>query len=461
MHNETASDPENACECAICSLRIDFEMDEHLLEEIEQGRCVIFAGAGVSTETDGAHSFSFFEQLAAKVDGEEPNDFCSLIDAFEDRPNGRQKLIEEIRSRFQYIDSWRELREAATRFHKSVATAPYFREIITTNWDRYFEDVISATPFVYDSDLAFWNSASRPVLKIHGSIDNLSSIVASSRDYLECEERLRSGRLGDLMRHLFATKTVLFVGYSAQDSDFLNIYRAVQGSMQQFARTHYLISPFIDEAKQAELLSDLNIVGIKTDATHFIETVKSHMRGRFCFAHDDAYDDVRAQLSVATTTHLEFVDGVSIAETPHLIFCIAYQDGLIHGLQRIADRRYTNEYANLHNVRRQIELYDDKISAYTKAKDYWNASYFVGYQLALIFYDVSNAVRDERCEVPEGYEELPLYYHPKLGCMSAQEYDIEVRPNPEVHKAAYKQALRFARLLGNAEGIVPQHTPFG
>ena len=320
------------CECAICALKIEFDLPSHLVEEIESGRAVIFAGAGISTETSGAHQNSFYEELENAVDEGADLSFCELVDKIEGSPNGRQKLIDLIRFRFDYIDSWRDLREAATRFHKSLSTAPYFQTIITTNWDRYFEDVMRATPFVYDSDLAFWENADRPLLKIHGSIDNLSTIVASSADYRECEERLTHGRLGDVLRLIFATKTVIFVGYSATDSDFLNIYKNVMGSMGKFARRHYLVSPFVESDKVEALIQELNIHAMCTDATHFVEVIKAHMQQKFCFAYDEAYDDI-------------FTKSYSVFDEPHLIFATAYQDGLIHCFQRILDRRYTNDFA--------------------------------------------------------------------------------------------------------------------
>ena len=363
-----------SCECAICSLKIDFDLDKHLLSEIESGRCVIFAGSGISTETRGAHSFSFYDQIANLVDCNATEPFWEIIDKFENQPNGRQKLIEEIRSRFHYIDSWRDLRWAATRFHTSLATAPYFNEVITTNWDRYFEDILRSTPFVYDSDLAFWETARRPLLKIHGSIDNLSTIVASSEDYRTCEERLGVGRLGDLLRHIFATKTVVFVGYSATDTDFLNIYNAVRGSMGRFARAHYLVSPFINQNLAVTMQAELNIISIRTDATHFVETIKEHMRKKYCFAYDEAYDSVEEELERVTSKHLEFTSGYSVFEEPHLIFATGYQDGLIHGFQRIVDVRNANDFADLHKVRAQIQLYVRKVKNYVENKDYWNAS---------------------------------------------------------------------------------------
>lgn len=448
------------CKCAICALKLDFELNAHLLNEIEQARCVVFAGAGVSTETSGAHSFTFYDQIADLVGGAENKSFPELVDAFELQPNGRQKLITEIKNRFDYIDSWRDLRESATRFHKSLATAPYFSTIVTTNWDRYFEDVIRATPFVYDSDLTFWDETSRPVLKIHGSIDNLSTIVASTADYSDCESRLRHGRLGDILRHLFATKTIIFFGYSVADSDFLSIFEAVRGSMGRFARAHYLVSPFLSDGELKRLKDNLNITGIKTDGTHFLEVVKAHMREKFCFAFDEVYSMIEAELMTVTAEHLQFVGSYSVSDEPHLIFATAYQDGLIHCFQRIVDRRHTNDFADLHRVRGQSALYNERIKVYSRKRDYWNSSYFVGYQMGLVFFDILNSYLDPKQEISEELLKLPYYYHPSFDVLMRDDFDREVRPYPEAHKAALRQAMRFAKRHEGSDTVV-QHTPFG
>ena len=163
----------------MCALSIDFSMDEHLLSEIERHNCVIFAGAGISTETSDTHPDTLYDQLRHQIKCEDYPQFWELVDRFEAQPNGRQKLIELVKDRFGYINGFRDLRQQATRFHRALGNAPYFKSIITTNWDRYFEDVIEATPFVYDSDIPLWDTAKRPVIKIHGSIDNYSSLVAS------------------------------------------------------------------------------------------------------------------------------------------------------------------------------------------------------------------------------------------------------------------------------------------
>ena len=50
---------------------------------------------------------------------------------------------------------------ACTRFHQVLATIPQLENIITTNWDDFFEVVCHAVPFVTGEDFIFWNTAGR------------------------------------------------------------------------------------------------------------------------------------------------------------------------------------------------------------------------------------------------------------------------------------------------------------
>ena len=447
-------DEPNLCGCAICALKLDFAIDQHLLSEIERQNCVIFAGAGVSTETSGAHPDTLYETIKFKVGVEDNPEFWELIDRFEAQPNGRQKLIDIIRDRFSYIDSFRDLRWSATRFHRELGNAPYFKTIITTNWDRYFENLIEATPFVYDSDIPFWDTAKRSVIKIHGSIDNFSSIVASSEDYAQCEKRLREGALGAVVKQIFATKTCVFCGYSAKDSDFRRIYRTIRDGLGKFARVHYLISPFISKEEADTLRDELGIVAIKTDATHFIDIVKTHMSEKFCFSKDDVFDKIDELLDDFRDMHFDFVKSYHPRRQPHLIFATAYQDGVIHALERIVDRSMTGEFSNLHDVQRRIAGYEAKVAEYRRAKNYWDIAYFRGYQNGLLQFAMMNS--DDAEVVP-----IPECFHPGQDEMYLEEFNEIVRPTPAIHKAALREAKKRTASFIEDEDLVVQHLPWG
>lgn len=442
---------ESDCACAICALNIDFRIDPHLLREIEEHNCVIFAGAGISTETRFTHPNKLYDELKHDISCEEDLPFPQLVDRFQARPNGRIALINKITERFSYINSFRELRDTATRFHRALATMPYFRSVITTNWDRYFEDEIVATPFVYESDVPFWEKSKRSVLKIHGSIDNFSSIVASSEDYQECEERLRNGAIGAVLKQIFATKTCIFFGYSATDSDFLNIYNTIKDGLGKVARTHYLVSPFLSDSDVDRLKDDLNIVAVKTDATHFLNVIKEHMCASFCFAEDASFNAVSVELMDVWEAHDAYCSSFKAGEEPHLIFSAVYQDGLIHALERIVDLKKSGIYSDLHYVRNKIRAYLVDLEKYSRSRNYWETSYFTGYVNGLMFFDM--VASDEDIEPP------PHFFHPGIGPVSQEEFEKLVRPNPEVHKAALAFGKRLIRKNPGAE--VLQHLPWG
>lgn len=95
------------------------------------------------------------------------------------------------------------------------------RGIITTNVDTLLETQLSYAP-IEASDIARTMSSAEIaegyVLKLHGSIGNVSGTVFTSEEY----DRLwRNEGFLDNLRTLLATHTVLFVGYGLRDEYFL------------------------------------------------------------------------------------------------------------------------------------------------------------------------------------------------------------------------------------------------
>lgn len=82
---------------------------------------------------------------------------------------------------------------------------------MTTNWDDYFERECGAIPIVTAEDFAFYNLAGRKVFKIHGSISNYGSIIATAEDYTRCYNNLKTGLIGSHLKSLLATTAVVGV----------------------------------------------------------------------------------------------------------------------------------------------------------------------------------------------------------------------------------------------------------
>ena len=130
------------------------------------------------------------------------------------RPNGRRYLINKIITRFEYYKSFPEIDNMMKLFFKPLADIYSIKEIITTNWDRQFEEKCNCMPVVYDADISLLDEKRRKVYKIHGSIDNIGTLVITDQDYDICYNKLRENLIGGRIKELLSRKTVIFIGYS-------------------------------------------------------------------------------------------------------------------------------------------------------------------------------------------------------------------------------------------------------
>jgi hypothetical protein len=92
------------CDCYICRDQLDFELDDFLLDEIERGNVVIFAGSGVSTENRLSSPHTLYTDIAHRLglSGTELA-FPDLMQKFAERPDGQFELFRLIQQRFDRI----------------------------------------------------------------------------------------------------------------------------------------------------------------------------------------------------------------------------------------------------------------------------------------------------------------------------------------------------------------------
>lgn len=257
--------------CEICGENHPFEFPNGLVATALRGDLVVFAGAGVSTEARRVYPNTFAESIAHELAlkrNERALPFPEIMSRYEER-FGRRQLLQRIRSRLDYMEGFPELLDTAARFHKELATAHFMSDIVTTNWDTLFEDYSAATPFVVPDDYAFWEVGRRKVFKLHGSMRNLGTIVATTRDYQRCYRRLRGGTIGATFKHMLATRSIVFIGYSFGDFDLNRLIAFVKREMGDVLPRSYLVTPHGyegDDFPQDRV--------VRTDGTYFIERLK-------------------------------------------------------------------------------------------------------------------------------------------------------------------------------------------
>jgi hypothetical protein len=479
--DETASQADHAEGCALCGHDYPFTMPRGVVEAVEEGRLVLFAGAGISTEWPNAFPESFYEDIRCQLSEEPDNDsFPGVMTAYE-AEFGRLKLVEECFQRIRFAETFPSLRRQVTRFHREVSSIFNLREIITTNWDAFFEQESGAIPIVVDADYAFYNLPERKVFKIHGSLGNISTLIATLEDYSESEEKLRTSAIGGTLRHLLATKVVVFVGFSLRDHDFQSTYEPLLEGMGKLRPAAFFVSPFESDEARA-----FGMKHIRTDGTHFVRSLKAHLVERGTSLADERIGIVASLREYVSEAHLLTAD-MNFREHPLLVYSLAYQDGLLDSIDRVRAQARTGEYNDRDRVHQLVHSHEHLLHEAVQRRRYWDASYIDGYMngLILLLTDDAGAVSG-----------LPLYelFDPNdfpstsgmagqaereagsaAGEQQAPTADEADRPAPptllgEEELVSYLEpaaedipelVTEATRILTRVpEGQVPQHTPF-
>lgn len=442
--------PKVKCECAICRNSRNFDLPQDIIEAAKAGELVIFAGAGVSTESKNVFKFTLYEDIksALKIDAKEDVSFSELMSEYCKQPNGRQKLLRKIKERIDYVNGFPELYRGATRFHSELATIHQITEIVTTNWDDLFEKECGAVPIVTPEDLVFWKNPERKVLKIHGSINNFGSIIATKEDYDNCYETLEKGVIGGTLKNLLATKCVIFIGYSFGDEDFNEIHNSLIKEMKGLNPHAYIVT--IDENAH-DKFRDYDITPIITDASYFIHNLKRHLISKGVMLEDENFKTVFRVMENIKKEHMKLCSTVNVREQPEMIYTLSYQDGLIHSLERILNMNKTGEYSDPEKLVKMIHSYHDILQEKEHISNYYDASYVDGYINGLILL----LSTDES-------ESLPVYYvYGYDGDIVEFDEFVEVAKEAEsIHPEAYNQALQFVKENVGENDIAIHHIPF-
>jgi hypothetical protein len=430
----------------MCRYDLPFELPEHLVEAAERCRLVIFAGAGVSTEKKALFGGSFLQDVKDELKPKAPNlSFPDAMSMFCERPDGRSDLLLKIRGRINYVQSHPELYWTATSFHRELSTIWQIQEIITTNWDDFFERECGATPFITHRDLAFWSQPGRRVLKLHGSIHSLGEIVVTAEDYEQCYRQLSTGVLGSRLKTLLADRTIVFVGYSLADPDLRRIVDALTAELGDLRPAYYVITP--ETAPDATAVS--NIRHIKTDGTFFLRRLKAELLKSEHNLPDDRLERVpELRRRVTAAHHLLFARRPQ-ARCPETIYCASYQDGLIHALDRALHLAKTGEYSHRCALVRKVQEYERIRNTHRRRRNYWDMAYTEGYMNGVML-----------VATPEDLTKMiPLYFIFGVEDQptSFTAYSRLAAKAASLHRTSFDQASKFVKRLGS---LVVHHPPF-
>lgn len=430
--------------CSVCHLDHAFEMPGEIVEAAHRRSLVIFAGAGISTEVPAVFPHTLYETIREMLGSDQDaTSFPDLMSAFEER-HGRPRLFRAIKRRFDYVDSFTRPHNAATAFHSELATMPYIEDILTTNWDTYFERLCNATPLVTGRDYAFHDMARRRVYKIHGSISNPSSMVATQEDYARRLDDLRGNAIGGSLRQLLATMTVVFIGYSLRDWNFREIYTALLDDLGELAPRRYLVSPF-----PGENTGDFSLLHVCTSGTRFLRDLKAALVGD-CFFDDSLYEHMEALRERVWEAYM-FASELNASEYPLVVHCWSYQCGLLDVCDRVRRLRSSGEYSDRQHVIGLFRLYEELFDAAIDDGRFWDAAYIDGYMKGLFV--IAGRSADIMDRTP-----LYLCFGSDSPMRQRRSLIVALNKGKSLDEGAWEEALELSQ--GIPDGMVLPHMPF-
>lgn len=440
------------CECDICRNELPFDLPTEIIDATLSGDLVIFAGAGISTENYTIFKDTLYDDIKdeLKISKKDELTFPELMSIFcKSKTNGRQQLLEKIKFRFDYCHQFSELYRAASRFHCEIAPFWMIKNIITTNWDDYFERECNAIPMVTAEDFAFYKIPQRKVFKIHGSISNYGSIVATNEDYDKCYEQLNKGLLGSYIKTLIGTKLIVFVGYSFRDYDFNRIYEFLRDEMNELIPHSYIVT--LDN-KIDKRIDTHNITIINTDGRHFFSVLRKHFENNKIIIPQKDFDLIYFIQELRHGSHEMVIKEFKTNRCSKLVFCAMYQDGIQHALDYLKFKSTSGESYNSNHLIQSLCSYKLNLrKTISKARNYMDLAYIDGYI--------------EGLSIPLAYdspEKFPFFYLFGKGPMSnAKQFKKAIDNKIVYHKASEDYGKHFFKeLLKDGNELIPHHRPF-
>lgn len=390
------------CGCALCGNNKSFNMPDEIIESVKNEELILFCGAGISTESKNVLPISFYMDILSFLNdkyslglttnisfSELMSTFCNVV------PNGRKALFRKIKERLDMVKAFPKLYNSATRFHKEVAKITQINTIVTTNWDDFFEKECATSPIIDNIDIPLWNTFSKKVFKIHGSINNIGSIVATKEDYQKCYERLEKEPIGDRLKTLLSSHCVVFIGFSFGDEDLNKIIDILSEKLGEFANQYYLVT--LDETWRNN--KDTRILPIITDGSFFMHSLNNILKEEGVLLTSEIYNFSEYAATYLSDFHSEWTDGENflkkLKQYPELLLSVAYQNGMIHAYQRCSANKEEGTFLKpgyLLNVSRTYnDFFHKRNSEGNYTYGYYDFGYSNGFLGLQIFIETSSS----------------------------------------------------------------------
>lgn len=253
-----------------------------VIEQVRKEDVVLFVGAGCSLKA-GAKSANQLAQELAKLLPEEiqaetdKNSLSKVAEAVIINDGNRDRVNSFLKEGLEHL--------ASGEFHKQLSNIPHIHNIITTNYDSLIEDAYwgdRCQVFRNDECCPTYKDGKIHVFKIHGDLQALDRIVISESDYRNFIKDSTDTLLWSKIISEMAMKTVVFVGYSVEDINVLNLIEDILKKVGRSPKKMFLICPMVGKT-QGKRLQQLGIKHIIGTGEEFVSATVQEIKDNFGF----------------------------------------------------------------------------------------------------------------------------------------------------------------------------------
>ncbi|WP_223553894.1 SIR2 family protein [Lysinibacillus sphaericus] len=228
------------------------EWKENLINDLAHKRCVIFIGSGISA-------------TAKNKQDESPLTWGKFLEKASSLSNGSSnEFIQDMIKKENYLLALQAIKESSdpgdySNFLKDNFSRPGFEPsalhnaikeinskiVITTNFDNLYELNCRHGYTVanyYDPITKIISTIKSPenlIIKAHGSIEDTNRIIFTQKEFYNAKKE--HADFYEIIKALFLTHTVVFLGYSLNDPD-INLLLEIASHSNTYSNPHYVVS---------------------------------------------------------------------------------------------------------------------------------------------------------------------------------------------------------------------------
>jgi hypothetical protein len=236
----------------------------HIQEASKQGRLVVFVGAGVSNNSEVPTWRTLIDDMKNDCDAKEETDDLKIAQLYKDA-RGEKEFMDKVKEVLLYNKVF------PNPIHgKILELSPC--HIITTNYDDLLEQQIENDHKQFaiikeDKDMPNM-SYPNSLIKMHGDFDS-NNIVLTESDYYNYQRNFPLIR--SFVLSLFASKLVVFVGFSFADLNLKMILNDLHNVLKDSMQRAYLISDVNPSQTITQYYSNKGINVVYVDEEGFKE----------------------------------------------------------------------------------------------------------------------------------------------------------------------------------------------